>query len=126
MSDRRTTLLIERLKSLAAHKTRFSYDVRGDAFVNSDIVAPYGVGAHGRTDLVTVLEHALTHDAIVTGVKDPESGQVQFTSCRLFTDVGNALRFAREQHRTSVYNWNRQEEISVAIPTPTVAPEQAS
>ncbi|MFT3885586.1 MAG: hypothetical protein QM724_09190 [Flavobacteriales bacterium] len=115
MQDRRTTLLIERLKSLAARKNRFSYDVRGDAFVTSDIIAPYSPGAAGRTDLVSVLEHALAHDAIVSGVKDPESGQVRFTSCRLFTDMANALRFARDQHQTAVYNWNRQEEVLVPV-----------
>lgn len=125
LNDRRTTLLLERLRILGARKARFAYDVRGDAFVTSDIVAPYGIGADGRTDLATVLEHALAHDAIVSGVKDPESGQVHYTSCRLFTDVANAVRFARDQHRPSVYNWNRGEEVPVEQLMPAVLKVEA-
>ena len=35
MSDRVFTLLIERLRAIASRKQRFSYDVRGNSYVNS-------------------------------------------------------------------------------------------
>lgn len=127
MSDRRTTLLLERLRAIAARKTRFSYDVRGDSYVDQGLVVAYHL-ADGKgpvTDLSRVLEHAVAHDAIVTGVKDLESGRTLFTSCRLFTDIGNAMRFARTERVTSVYNWNRQEEVQVAMANTAPAAEQA-
>ena len=115
MSDRLTTLLLARLRAMAERKQRFSYDVRGHAYVNSGMVATYGLeGRKGEpADLATVLQHALAHDAIVSGVKDPISGKTRFTSDRLFSDTGNAVRFAKMERQATVYNWNREEEIPV-------------
>lgn len=117
MSDRVTTLLIDRLRSLAARKARFCYDVRGNSHVYDGIVAPYRVEVDDAetNDLVPVLEHALVNDGMVTGVKDAATGNTVFTSGRHYTDLGNALRFAREQGQRTVYNWNRQEEVPVAV-----------
>jgi hypothetical protein len=122
MSDRRTTLLLERLRSIAARKERFSYDVRGDSYVNMDIVAAYHIASEGAAplELARVVEHALQHDAIVTGHRSMD-GTVHFTSCRLFTDANNAVRFARDNQQSSVYNWNRGAEIPVL---PIAKPEE--
>ena len=122
MPDRVTTLLIDRLRSLAARKARFCYDVRGNSHVYDGIVAPYRVEVDDAEthDLLPVLEHALVNDGMVTGVKNASTGQTLFTSCRHYTDLGNALRFAREQGQRSVFNWNRQEEVPVVLPTKAV------
>jgi hypothetical protein len=123
MPDRVTTLLIDRLRSLATRKARFCYDVRGNSHVYDGIVAPYRVEVDDTEthDLLPVLEHALVNDGMVTGVKDPATGKTIFTSARHYTDLGNALRFAREQGQPAVYNWNRQEEVPVAVlPSKTV------
>ena len=124
MPDRRTTLLMERLRALAARKERFSYDVRGDSHVNRDIIVAYRMEERSGAspDLEKVIEHAMAHDAIVTGWRDPSDGMVHFSSCRLFTDVANAVRFAREHGQRSVYNWNRDAEVPVNQP-PTSTPE---
>lgn len=116
MTDRRTTLLLDRLRAIAARKDRFSYDVRGDSYVYSDFVAPYRLeNSKGEptTELTAALEHALVNDGVVTGVKDPATGRTLYTSCRLYTDAGNALRFAKEQGQEWVYNWNRSERVEV-------------
>lgn len=131
MIDRVTTLLIDRLRSLAARKARFCYDVRGNSYVYDGVVAPYRVEVENAetNELLPILEHALVNDGMVTGVKDAATGKTLFTSGRHYTDVGNALRFAREQGQPAVYNWNRQEEVPVAaLPTtsavePTAATE---
>jgi hypothetical protein len=115
MPDRRTTLLVERLRALAARKERFSYDVRGDSHVNRDIVAAYEMPPSLSAELEHVIEHALEHDAIVTGYRDRE-GKVHYTSCRLFTDLYNAMRFARENGQPTVFNWNRGSEVVVEGP----------
>lgn len=117
MTDRLTTLLIDRLRSLAARKTRFCYDVRGNSYVYDGVVAPYRVEVDGTetSELLPVLEHALVNDGMVSGVKDAATGIVAFSSGRHYTDLGNALRFAREQRQASVYNWNRLEELPVLL-----------
>lgn len=113
MLDRTSTLLLERLRHLARRKDRFAYDVRGHSHVTSGVEAPYATPA-GRedTDLEAILKHALDHDAVVSGRKGPD-GRMHYASCRLFTDEGNAMTFARAQGRDSVYNWNREHEIPV-------------
>jgi hypothetical protein len=116
MPDRVTTLLLDRLRALAARKPRFCYDVRGNSHVYDGVVAPYRVEVDGQEtgELLPVLEHALVNDGMVSGVRDAATGQTRFTSGRHYTDLGNAIRFAREQGQASVYNWNRQEEVHVA------------
>jgi len=117
MLDRMTALLADRLRSLSARKTRFCYDVSGNSHVYDGVVAPYRVEDRNAEthDLLPVLEHALVHDGMVTGVKDPATGKTLYSSGRHYTDVGNALRFAREQGKQSVYNWNRMAEVPVAV-----------
>jgi|GEM_PF-809589 len=124
MSERATTLLIDRLRSIAARKQRFSYDVRGNSYVTSDLVAAYSVpnGKDGIPDLETVLQHALDHDAIVSGYRDPVDGKMHYSSCRLFTDAHNAIAFAKAHGQTSVYNWNRWAEIPVEPVAVTTEP----
>lgn len=114
MTDRSTVLLLDRLKALAARKARFAYDVRGHSYVTTGVVAPYAPesGREEGTDLAAVLRHALENDGVVSGVRGAD-GRVRFTSCRLFTDVHNAVVFARGQRQVAVYNWNREEEVLV-------------
>lgn len=120
MAERAQTLLIDRLRSIAARKQRFSYDVRGNSYVTSDLVVAYNIPGmkDDQPDLETVLQHALDNDAIVSGYRDPVDGRIRYTSCRLFTDLHNAMVFARAQGVSSVYNWNRWTEVPVeAAPT---------
>lgn len=116
MPDRAYTLLLERLRSMAARKQRFSYDVRGNSYVTSDLVAAYAIGgaADAPPSLETVLQHALDHDAIVSGQRLPD-GRYLYTSCRLFTDEHNAIAFAKANGQGSIYNWNRWLELSVPV-----------
>lgn len=125
MTDRMTALLLERLRSLAKRKERFCYDVRGNSHIYHDVVAAYEMAGIDDTDPERVLMHAMEHDSIVSGWRDPADGLMHYTSCRLFTDVQNAVKFARDQRRTSVYNWNRQAVIAVE-PLPVVVPNQAT
>lgn len=117
MPDRVTTLLLERLRSLAARKARFCYDVRADSHVYDGIVAPYRVEVEGAEthDLLPVLEHALVNDGMVSGVRDSSTGLTRYASGRHYTDMGNALRFAREQGQPAVFNWNREMEVLVGM-----------
>jgi hypothetical protein len=75
----------------------FSYDVRGNSYVNADLVAAYDVpvGKDGLPDLEVVLQHALDNDAVVSGYRDPADGKMWYSSCRIFTDRYNAVTFAQ-------------------------------
>ncbi len=117
MSDRAFTLLLERLRSIATRKERFSYDVRGNSYVTRDLVAAYSVpsGADGLPELETVLQHALDHDAVVSGYRDPADGRMHYSSCRLFTDAYNAINFAKAHGHPTVYNWNRWAEVETGL-----------
>ena len=130
MPDRVTTLLLDRLRALSARKSRFCYDVRGNSHVYDGIVAPYRVEVEDQEthELLPVLEHALVHDGMVTGEKDLATGHMRYTSGRHYTDVGNALRFAREQGQPRVFNWNRMAEVHVTgLPTtPMIGPAAAT
>ena len=115
MSDRAYTLMLDRLRSIAVRKERFSYDVRGNSYVTCDLVAAYQIPTEkdGLASLETVLEHALDHDAVVSGYRDPADGRMRYTSCRLFTDAHNAFQFAKANGQATVYNWNRWAEMAV-------------
>lgn len=127
MSDRAFTLLLDRLRSIAARKQRFSYDVRGNSYVTSDLVAAYAIPGtkDGLPDLETVLQHALEHDAVVSGQRLPD-GRMVYTSCRLFTDAHNAITFAKAHGQSSVYNWNRWAEVAVTTEAAPVSTSSAS
>lgn len=108
------TDLVDRIRSIAERKERFSYDIRGHAFVDMGIVAAFRAtrGDH-FTDLPEVVQHALDHEGIVGAWKDPVDGKMYYDSCRLFTDSQTAIAFARVQKQRSIFNINRMEEIQV-------------
>ncbi|MEO8589704.1 MAG: hypothetical protein ABI432_10075 [Flavobacteriales bacterium] len=108
-TERSFTLMLEHLRSIAKRKERFSYDVRGNSYVTRDLVAAYSVanGHDGLPELENVLRHALDHDSIVSGYRDPADGRMHYSSCRIFTDALNATTFARAHGQPTVYNWNR-------------------
>ena len=117
LTDRAFTLMLERLRSIAVRKERFCYDVRGNSYVTRDLVAAYSVpnGPEGLPELETVLRHAMEHDSIVSGYRDPADGRMRYSSCRLFTDAHNAITFAKAHGQATVYNWNRWAEEATGL-----------
>jgi hypothetical protein len=107
--------LVDRIREIAERKNRFSYDLRGRAFVDMGIIAAYRATQDSDhfADLPQVVQHALDHEGIVGAWKDPASGQIFYDSCRLFTDPKNAIAFARTQRQRSIFNINRDQEIPV-------------
>jgi len=116
-TERSFTLMLDHLRSIAKRKERFTYDVRGNCYVTRDLVAAYSVpnGPDGPPELENVLKHALDHDSIVSGYRDPADGRMHYNSCRLFTDAHNAITFARAHGQATVYNWNRWAEVGTGL-----------
>jgi fructokinase len=111
MGQRKGTL--ELLAELARRKERFTYDLRGNCQVYEGIVSAYRATQDMEhfTGLAEVVAHAHSHDGIVGAWRDPSSQAIQFDSCRLFTDLANAKRFAQTQRQRSVYDLYRNEEV---------------
>lgn len=108
-------VLTAKLLDLLKHRSRFTYDLRAHCQVYSGVVAAYRATQDSThfTDLPSVMSHALAHDGIIGGWKNSQ-GEVQYDSCRLFTGVDDALRFARAEGQEAVYNINREQTIPVA------------
>jgi hypothetical protein len=102
-----------RLLEISRRKDRFTFDLRGKCQVYSGIVAAYAAPPNiaEADELANAIAHAWEHDGIIGAWKDPQTGKVQYDSCRLFTDLERALRFAEQQQQKAVFNLNRQKEI---------------
>src|SRR5215207_3056329 len=87
---------LERLLELVAMKKRFTYDLRSQCQVYSGVVCAYRATKDSDhfLELPAVLDHALANDGIVGVWTDQKDGRTYYDSCRLFTDVPNAIRFA--------------------------------
>ena len=105
---------IERLNELAARKQRFTYDLRGNCQVYSGVVAGYRAAEENEhfTDLEQAILHAYEHDSVIAGWRNAD-GSWCYDSCRMFTDLPQAIRFAARERRRSVLNLNRGEEVVV-------------
>ncbi|MEO8068311.1 MAG: hypothetical protein ABI599_11515 [Flavobacteriales bacterium] len=105
--------LINRLRDLAAKKDRFVYDLRGNCVVYSGVVCPYrAITADGNAQLSVAILDALEHESILMGSRGID-GTAVYESCRLFTNVDQAMRFAKSQGRNTVYSLNRQVLLEV-------------
>lgn len=104
---------MERMTELLHRKERFMYDLRGECQVYEGIACAYHAtpDAEHFKDLLKVVAHAAAHDGIIGACKDPASNSVQYDSCRLFTDLANAKRFAQEQGQRSIFDLYRNEEV---------------
>lgn len=108
---------IKRIGELVARGKQFTFDMRGNCRVYTGIVVAYGniVEHTAPASLPEVMSHALAHDGVV-GCWFDGDGTAHYESCRLFTDLSRALKFAGEQGRQTVYNLNREEVLQVNAP----------
>ena len=113
--DTMVKTLLKELLFLFERKNRFTYDVRSGCQVYDGVVAKYRVpsGDGHFVDLELALKHSLAHDGILGCWKDPDNGAIRFDSCRIFTDLENASRFARLQDQHAVHNLTRDLEWAV-------------
>lgn len=109
MTEGRT--IPERLRSFALRRDRFTYDVRGGAFVEIGVVVAFRTNADSLAP-EPAIAHALENEGLVSVHKDAQ-GVPHFMSSKLFMDLPTAMRFAREQDQRTVFNLNRQQEMPV-------------
>ncbi len=114
--------LNDAVQEMVERHDRFTYDLRARCRVLSGSVAAYRAEQPNvpRTDLSKAITQALDSDGILGAWRHPDTGEVQYDSCRVFTDQDQALRFAEEQGQRSVFNLNRMIEVSVSQGNRTV------
>lgn len=108
--------VITAIQELVERHDRFTYDLRARCRVLSGSVAAYrAVGPTvPMTDLSRAVAQALERDGILGAWRDPDSGEVHYDSCRLFTDQDQALRFAHGEGQRAIFNLNRMIEVHVS------------
>jgi hypothetical protein len=106
---------VGRLMEMTRRQDRFTFDLRSECRIYSGIVCAYRSTLAGDhvADLATAMAHAWERDGIISGWRDPWDGKVRYDSSRVFTDLDQALRFARRERQGSVYNLNRGVEVPV-------------
>jgi hypothetical protein len=106
---------VYRINALMARHDRFVYDLRADCHVLYGIVVPYRSPGDGAviTDLSRALALAFSQDGILEVWRALEHQRTCFASCRIFTDLEQAFRFARVEGQGSVNNLNRGMVIDV-------------
>lgn len=111
--------LLEQLKELCARKEEFIFDLRARCQVHEGVVSAYrATGQTAHANLAEAMAQALAQDGILRVRRDALAREMRYESCRLFTDLGNATRFAREQGQQTVLNLYRHQEIPVELVQP--------
>ncbi len=107
--------LIASIQEMVERHDRFTYDLRARCRVLSGVVAAYRAGDPDvpLTDPAKAIARALDSDGILGARRDPQTGVVQYDSCRVFTDQDQALRFAMDEDQRSIFNLNRMIEVPV-------------
>jgi hypothetical protein len=109
-------MLTKDIQEILKRKDRFTYDLRAGCQVYGGVVAAYRTpdGNDHFTDLQSAVAHAFENEGLVGGWKIPGREDPAYDSCRLFTDMASAMRFAKEQGRQVVFNLNRDREMPLS------------
>jgi fructokinase len=103
------------IKKVASENPQgFTFDIRCMRMVRSGKVAAYKAtqDSIGNEGLTRVLVHAMLHDGIVGGWLNAQ-GEMQYDSCRLFTDLDECLQFGREQEQLAIYDLDTETQYDL-------------
>ena len=100
------------------HPDGFTVDVRTMEEPKEGISVSYAGtrGARTRRDISGVAAHAISHDGYVGGRKDARTGNLYYTSVKLFPEdrLQDALEFAKENGQMTVLVISTGQEIPVS------------
>jgi hypothetical protein len=90
----------------------FTLDLETMELIASGIVVAYQAtqDSFGKIGLQTCLEHALNHNKLVGGWRNP-NGLFQFDSVRVFESLPMAIRFGRMQKQYAIFDIDNGWEI---------------
>lgn len=97
------------------HPEGFTLQIDSMSQPSRGIVVSYAAtqGSHSRSQLDSVVRHALQHDGYVGGWPSKEDGLYYFDSSRLFTEdsLATALAFGRKNGQRSAYMLSLREDV---------------
>ena len=100
-----------------SHPDGFTLDIRTMTEPQEGIAVSYAAtqNHHSRSQLESVISHALQNDGYVGGWYNREDGLYYFDSSRLFPEdkLNNAIQFGKEYGHQSVYRLSSSTEIPI-------------
>ena len=96
------------------HPNGFTYHLKERRMIITGFIAAFleTQDSLGNDGLEKCLEHAKSHENLIGGWKN-ENGEMQFDSCKRFTDREEAIRFARENKQRYLIDLTNLELIRV-------------
>lgn len=104
-------LAIEKIAS--ENPEGFTIEVPSLEFVQSGIVSAYEATQNNfdSSNLVQVLNHAISHSSILGGWLDSETNIFYFDSCKIFKDLEEAIKFGKENNQIAIFDLDTLTEI---------------
>lgn len=81
--------------------------------IKTGFVASYAAtqNTFSETDLQSVVNHALSHDGVVGKWFNDKDGKYYYDSNKVFSNLDEALKFAKENNQLSIYDLDKGETI---------------
>lgn len=106
-------MFIEILKIAKANKDGFTIELESLKHVTSGIVVAYKEtqNSFDVEGLKKCLKHALEHDKVIGGWFNEENEKFYFDSCKIFTDLNEAIEFGRLNEQIAIFDLDNLREI---------------
>lgn len=104
------------IKQIAAQNPYgFTFSCKTKTLVKYGIVVSYQEtqNCFGDEGLKKVIEHAMNHDNIIGGWLNSENGHFYFDSCKLFTDLNEAIEFGKANKQIAIFDLTNLNEIKL-------------
>ena len=84
--------------------------------VKSGIVSAYKEtqNCFGRIGLEKAIEHSMQHEKVLGGWFNSEDGKYYFDSCKVFTDMNEAIKFGKDHEQIAVFDLTNLRVIELS------------
>jgi fructokinase len=103
------------LQIAAQNPYGFTFNCKTNSLVKYGIVVSYEEtqNCFGENGLRKVIEHAMNHDSIIGGWLNSENGHFYFDSCKVFTNLKEAIEFGRANKQIAIFDLTNLNEIKL-------------
>ena len=91
----------------------FTISLENLAPLTTGIVAAYAAtqNCFGARGMVKAINHAYLNDRILGGWMDTATGHYFYDSCKVFTNMAEALEFGKQQRQIAIYDLDNDKVI---------------